>query len=80
MTTKQSGAGCGLSEPHDCASVRQANDALRRHLDRACESREALRSALRDLLDELRRRDGEGNLLPDNLPAMSAAIHAVDAA
>ena len=41
---------CSLKAPHDCASVRQANDALRRHLDRACQDRDAER-ATREALD-----------------------------
>jgi chromosome segregation ATPase len=32
---------CTLTDPHDCANVRAANDSLRRHLNRACDERDA---------------------------------------
>jgi hypothetical protein len=41
-------SGCALKEPHDCATVRQANDALRRHLNRAADERDTLRVKVAD--------------------------------
>jgi hypothetical protein len=46
---------CTLNEGHDCANVRQANDALRRHLDRACNDRDAASAEVARLREE---RDG----------------------
>jgi chromosome segregation ATPase len=46
---------CTLTDPHDCATVRQANDALRRHLDRACDERNTAR---KDADDERQTREG----------------------
>lgn len=56
---------CTLPEPHDCANVRAANSALRRHLDRACNQRDdatrrldaalAREVKLREVLDAARR-------------------------
>lgn len=45
---------CALTAPHDCATVRQANDALRRHLNRACDERNRLRRRVAALEHRLR--------------------------
>lgn len=40
---------------------------------------DTLASALAELLREVARRDGEGNLLPNHLPAMRGATQALSA-
>ncbi len=48
-------SACTLTEPHDCVNVRAANSSLRRHLDRACEDRDAARRRVATLEARLAR-------------------------
>jgi hypothetical protein len=50
---------CTLTDPHDCANVRAANSALRQHLDRACDERDAALAREKAAIEEGQRLAAE---------------------
>jgi pyruvate-formate lyase len=65
---------CALPGPHDCANVRQANDALRRHLDRACNDRDAALAREQAAVTEGQRLSAEVARLREERDLIAGAL------